>query len=107
MTTHHRVLHHRHGAEQREVLERAADAHRRDPVHRHVGEGLAVEQDPSGAGLIEPRQAVEQRRLARAVGPDQAADLTFSDVEGHAVEGHDAAEPYRDALDGQQRGLVS
>ena len=62
-------------AEQRQVLERAADAERGDAVRRRLEQRAALERDPALAERVEARQAVEQRRLAGAVRADQADDL--------------------------------
>ena len=37
-------------------------------------EPAAVEHDRPGAGIVKARDTVEERRLAGAVGPDQAAN---------------------------------
>ncbi len=83
---------HRHGAEQAEILEGAADAERGDAVARRLEQRAPLEADRAAVEAIEPGQAVEQRRLAGAVGPDQAEDLAGRDVERDAVERDDAAE---------------
>ena len=59
---------------------------------------LAVEGDRAAIAFVEPRQAVEERRLAGAVGADQAGDLPRLDAERDAVERDDAAEADRDVL---------
>ena len=63
------------------------------------------------ANVIEPvvggedaRDHVEQRRLAGAVRPDDAADLALGDVERHLVDGDEAAEALGDPVEGKQRG---
>jgi hypothetical protein len=45
------IVEHRHGAEQREVLERAADADLGDAVRRRGEDAAALEQDVAGAGV--------------------------------------------------------
>ena len=45
---------------------------------------------------VDVADAVEQRRLARAVRPDQAADLARRHVERHAIERRQPAEPDHD-----------
>jgi hypothetical protein len=97
------VLQHRHGAEETEILEGAADAERGDAVARRLEQRDALELDGPLVELIEPAEAVEQRRLARAVRADEAADLAALDVEGDAVEGDDAAEALGDAGYAEQR----
>ena len=61
---------------------------------------LAVEGDRAAVGLEQAEQAVEERRLARAVGPDEADDLPRADLEAHLVERGDAREVLGDRLRG-------
>ena len=58
-------------------LERAHHAGGADPVRRQAGDVVALEGDAAGIGLVEAGDGGEQRRLARAVGPDQADDLAL------------------------------
>ena len=51
-----------------------------------VGERLAVEEDLAGGRLDDARDALDQRRLARAVGPEQAVDFAGRDVEVNALQ---------------------
>ena len=55
------------------------------------------------ANAIETRQAIEQGRLARAVGPDQPHDLPLFDAERHLVQGDDAPKTQADVFNRQQR----
>ncbi len=86
------VVEDRHLVEQRHVLERASDTDLGDGVPGPVEDGLALEQHIAAVGRVEPAQAIEEGRLAGAVRADQAGDLAGEDIEGHAVEGNDAAE---------------
>src|SRR5260221_14174007 len=97
------ILADRHVAEQREVLEGAANAEPGHGAPRQRQQRASVEPDVAPAAVIDPADAIEQAGLARAVGPDQAADLALSDRERYAVERHHAAEMQGDVLDGQQR----
>jgi hypothetical protein len=99
----HDVLGDAQGVEQGDVLEGAADAGLGDLVRPEVQQAPAGEADLPLTGLTEPAQAVEQRGLARTIGPDQAADLSLGDVEGHAGQRDDAAEAHAEPLDAQQR----
>ena len=103
VATEHHVLPHGHRAKQRQVLEGAADAQRGDAVRRGRGERRAVEVDLAFAAAVEPREAVEQRGLAGAVGPDQADDLAAVHGERDLVQGRDAAEANRHVNDVQER----
>ena len=96
------VVHHREVRKQRHVLEGAADADLGDPVRRPRQDARAFHQDVAGRRLIEPREAVEERGLAGAVGADQSEDLALVHVKGHAVERDDAAEHDADVANREQ-----
>ena len=86
------------------VLERAGHAEPGQPVRRgpqHVG---AVDQHRPGRRPVEPGDAVEQRRLAGPVRPDQAADLAGGDGQVDAVERAQPAEGEAEPTDVQQHG---
>src|SRR5438132_408619 len=80
------VLQRRHLLEQRGELKRAHQAELDDPMRPPPGDVMAVEPDRSGRGREEPRQQVEARGLAGAVGADQADDLPLVDGEIEAVD---------------------
>jgi hypothetical protein len=85
-----------------EVLEeRVALEHRVDvaPVRRHVGDGLALEQDPSLARLLESGDHAQRRRLAAARGAEQGEELAAGDREVHVAHRGVLAEALPDALD--------
>jgi hypothetical protein len=96
------IVRHRHIRKQRHVLERAADADVADLVRRLGENALTFDQDVAFAGLIEPAETVEERRLARAVRTDQTQDLALAHVEGDAVQRDDAAEHDADVANGEQ-----
>jgi hypothetical protein len=54
-------------------------------------------------GLQEPRDAVDERRLARAVRPDQARETGGRELEGDVLHGDHRPEAPRDGLDGERR----
>src|SRR5439155_27383860 len=58
------VLEHRHGAEEPKILERTPDAERGDAVAWRLEQRATLEFDQAAIELIEPAQAVEERRLA-------------------------------------------
>src|SRR6185312_15815263 len=107
MATDQDVLAHRQGAKQREILKGAANAERRHAVPRFAQEVAPLEEDAAAFRLVEPAHAVEKRGLARAIGADQAADLSSRDLEGNAIERHYAAEADRQRADGEQRQVAS
>jgi hypothetical protein len=94
----HDVLEQRHGREQREVLERAGDAVVGDAVRLDAQQIGAVEVESAGGRLVDPADDIEHRRLARAVGSDQPANLTLVDRERQTVERDDATEAQGDVL---------
>src|SRR5664279_353106 len=100
------VVEYRKVGKQGDVLEGAADADLGDLVRGPGQDALSLQQDVTFAGLIEPGEAIEQRGLAGAVGPDQAENLALMHVEGHAVQGDDAAEHDADVANRKQ-GIVS
>src|SRR5665213_1266212 len=69
------VLLDRETAEDRRFLRQIADAEPRPPVHRQVGDVLAVEVDDSGIGGNEANDDVEAGGLAGAVRPEQPNHL--------------------------------
>src|SRR5262249_4722292 len=91
--------------EERQVLERAADPEPGDPVRGLGQERSAFEVDRARRGRVEPAQAVEQGRLARAVRPDQTHDLSGLDVERDPVQCDDSAEPDRDVTNAEDGHL--
>lgn len=71
------------------------------------GGRAAVDQDPA---LVRPSQThddAQDRRLALAVGPDQAGELAGGEAEADAVEDLPAAEPDAHVLQGQDLGGFS
>ncbi len=86
------VLERGHVLEEADVLERPPDAELRDPVGRLVRDVVAVELDHARRRLVDAREHVEERRLARAVRADQADDRLARDDEVDVVDGDEAAE---------------
>ena len=68
------VLLGRHVAEQADVLERPGDPEADDLVGLAAGDLRAVEHDPALGRDVQAGDHVEERRLAGAVGPDEADD---------------------------------
>jgi hypothetical protein len=96
------VVKHRQIGKQCDVLEGTADADLGDPVWRPRQDALALHQDVAGTRLVEPAQAIEQRRLAGAVRPDQPEDLPLVHVEGYAIQRDDIAEHDADVANRKQ-----
>src|SRR4029077_17097713 len=79
------IVEHALRGEEREVLESSADADLGDAVGRPPEHRLALEQDFAALGGVEPADTVEQRRLAGAIGADEAEDLALFERERDAV----------------------
>src|SRR5262249_43826659 len=60
-----------------------------------------LQRDASLARLVEAGDAVEHRRLAGAVRPDQCGDIAASGREREIVDCHQAAETHAEVLDAQ------
>ena len=87
------VLQHRHVAEHLRGLKGPGDTPRGDLVRAQAVDPLAAQLDLSGIGAIQAREQVDGGRLARAVGTDEAADLSRTDRERKPVHRDQAAEP--------------
>src|SRR5262249_30941069 len=98
----HHVLENREPAKWPGNLEGAPDAQVDDSMRRQPGDLVALETDRAAVGREGPREHVEDRALAGAVGPDEAEDLAGLDVERDVGDGGEAAEALGQPLDGQQ-----
>ena len=77
-----------HVREERVVLEDHADV---APVHRGVGDILAIEQDLAGLGFDEPGDGAQQRGLAAARGTEQGEEIALGEDQRDVVERTDLA----------------
>ena len=75
------VVEHGHGPEQGDVLERAREAVPDDVVRPDRLHGVSVDEYRAVARAVYAGDDVEERRLARAVRPDERDDLPGLDVE--------------------------
>ena len=87
------------GREQARLLERPTQPALGPLVRGEVLDVLAGQDDAPAVHLQEAGDAVEQRRLAGAVLPDEPDDLTLAEVERHLVDGPDPAEALHDVAD--------
>ena len=92
VATRHDVVDHAHAFEQRQILERASNAHLRHLAAVHVVEGLAPKGDRALGGGVHTIDAVEHGALARAVGSDDGANFMLAHIEADVGERLDAAE---------------
>src|SRR3954470_6442717 len=89
------VLAHGHVLERRVVLEDEADA----AALRGQGGGVLVRDDDApGVGQLEAGDHAQQRRLARAAGPEQRSERAVLHVEGDVVERAELPELLRHAV---------
>src|SRR2546426_1529363 len=100
---HDQVLGDGHRAPQLEVLKCARDAEARSHVRRRIDQRVAFEEDRALVRGDDAGDAVEERRLAGAVGTDQAEDLAAVQVQRHSVQSDDSAEAHCDVAYTQHR----
>src|SRR5207237_9990976 len=102
---HLEVLEHRHLREDDAALRHIGEAAAQDEVGPHAGDLLAVEDHTALARAEEADDRLERRRLAGAVGPDNADNLARVHLERDILQDVHLAvaggEPVRD----EQRGL--
>src|SRR5579872_5525113 len=101
------VVEHRHAREHARRLVRPHDPGPRDAEGGVPVDAFAGVDDPAAIGLERSGDGREQRRLARAVRPDQASDRVLGDVERRPVHRAHAAERADDALDLEERAHSS
>src|SRR5712691_2300763 len=100
---HQQVLERGQLGEDARHLERAAHALHRDLPRFQSVDALAPEEDAAGVAPLEAGDAVEERRLAGAVGTDEAVDPAGLEAQRDAVDRGDAAEALLDAVDLERR----
>src|SRR5205807_3708875 len=86
------VLEHRQPRKAAGDLQGADEPGLGDAIGAPAGDVAAVEHDAAALRRDQPGDAVEQRRLAGAVGTDEAGDRSRLHDEVHAVERADAVE---------------
>src|ERR1051326_6964351 len=89
---------------QADILERARDAAGGATRRPDLIEGTAFELDGAFVGGEHPREQIEENGLARAVRPDQRADLGGRHLHIEFVECEKSAEPLRQAFDLETSG---
>src|SRR5215831_1593744 len=93
------VLVHGELGEDVRALEGAAHAQAAEIVRRDARDLAIVEAHAARVGTQMPRDQVEERGLARAVGADDGADRAAGHAEAHAAHGLEAREALAEALD--------
>src|SRR6266849_5647814 len=79
-------------------LERAADALVKDLMRLEPVDPAPLAADLALVARLDAGDAVEQRGLARAIGPDQAVDAAGLEAERYAIHGGDAAKALEDTV---------
>ncbi len=95
-----------HRLEHLELLERAGEAGLGSPVRPPSADVAAVQLHAAAIGSVLTEDAVEQRRLPAAIGPDDPEDLPALDLERHVVDRPDAAERLGDVANPDHRGVA-
>src|ERR1700687_222590 len=85
------VVQHREILEQSEILEGPPDPDFGNTMRGAVENRLALKQNIAAVGRIDPAQAIEQRRFARAVRANQPENRARLHIEADAVERDHAA----------------
>src|SRR3546814_13146402 len=88
-----------------DLLRKIADAESRAPVHRHVGDVVAIQGDPAVVGRNEAGDDIEAGGLSRAVGTEQADRLSALQGQSHTAQNRPLLEALADVFD-RQTGLV-
>ena len=96
------IFEYRHALERPRNLERPGDAAARAQMRRQLGNVLAAEHHAADLRFQRAGNAVDQRRLAGAVRPDQAEPFSFPDIDADIVERGEAAEGFGQGFDLQQ-----
>ena len=94
--SHHHVLADGQAGEEADALQRPGDPQRGQPVGADPVKRLPAPAHRARRRLDEAADDVEQRRLAGAVGADDAEHLALRDLERDAVQRGDAAKRHRD-----------
>ena len=92
----HDVLENRHVGKQPDVLKRSRDASMGNLVRGTPIDASPVEVNLSFGRLIDPRQQIEDRRLACAVRADQSVECAARHLERQILHGRETAEPFGD-----------
>lgn len=99
----HDVFQNTHLCEGAWDLEGAAKAKAEQGVGGEPGHVLTVEKHRAAGRLQHTGQHVEKRRLARAVGANQARDRPRPDVERYVIDSAEFAEGLADVADAEDR----
>jgi hypothetical protein len=90
---------------QGEVLVDRRDSELDRVVRTRDGHRAALEQDPTRVSLLDPRNHLDEGRLARSVVTNESDDLPGPHAEVHAIERPHGAEALLHRLEGQHRSV--
>ncbi len=85
------------------MLERARHAEGGQPVGRQPGDVAPLEADGARIGFVQAGHEIEQRRLSRAIGTDDADQLGVAHVQIDAIDGRQSPESTGQSADFKQR----
>ena len=105
VAAHKKIVQHRRLIEQFDVLERAGDAQAGHLVGWQFQQVFAVKCDLALDRCVKPRNQVEDRRFASAVGAHQGENLALFHVHAQLVHGGQPAEFQRDVFKRQKTHL--
>src|ERR1700687_2597497 len=100
------VLAHGQGAERPDGLEGTTNAKPGDPIGRLAGERTALPADVAPVQPVHAADAVEQRRLAGAVGSDDPDDLALPPRKAHSADRSASTESFGDIAKLELRGSI-
>ncbi len=103
---HHHVLQHRQPPGEARDLEAPPDAMGRDQIRPAEGDGPVVQADRAAVRELDAGDDIDQRRFARAIGPDDPHDAPRCCGQADTAERAEAAEGDLDVSD-RQHGRAS
>jgi hypothetical protein len=102
VVSHHDVVEDRQLEHEARALEGAGDPGAVDGLRREVGDRVAAEGHLAPVRGVDAGHDVEERGLARAVGPDQTQYLVAPGLEVEALQGDQPTEALGEAAGGQE-----
>jgi hypothetical protein len=92
MPSQEEVVENRHVPEELYVLEGAAVSHSGDVVGFLVGDFIFFKKDFTFLGAVNSVNAIQERRFARSIGPDDGQQFPFAHAQGDLPQGLDPPE---------------
>ena len=101
METHENILHGGEVGEEANILIGARNSQTDDSVGQQTNEGVGVKENLSGLWPVKTGEAVEEGRLAGAIGADDAVDAMFFDLYVQIIYGNQPPEALRNFFCGK------